>query len=371
MARTLLISLAALAALCACGEERTISTPPPGFRQDVFRQEAASKIDALWVIDNSASMQPQQDKVRDSLSRFIATFTRGLVDYRIAVTTTDVISDRGEFLGNPDVVTPALSDPITVFERNVLVGTGGKGHEEAFEAARLAIERERAAASAVVAQRDSCRAACAATGVQACSDACDQRYVPRFMRPGAHLYLVFVSDEEEQSFGEVRYYQRLFEGALGLGNEGAVTVATICGDVPSPPCDAEPGSRYAALASATGGIVASICDPDFDRSLETMALDAAGLKRKFGLSRTPAPETLKVEIRYRCDARQLSACQTLTTDCDGRTFDHEGQVCEPPLGTGSGWTLELSTNSLFFHGDAVPGLRSTVVASYQAAEDLP
>jgi hypothetical protein len=368
MERIVLILGAVASALLACGEDRVISTPPPGFRQDVFRQEAASKIDVLWVIDNSASMQPHQDKLRDSLSRFIATFTRGLVDYRIAVTTTDVLDDRGEFLGNPPIVEPALPDPIAAFERNVSVGTGGKGHEEAFEAARLAITREQAAAAAVLKERSACEKGC--MGRASCIARCAETFVPRFMRPGAHLYIVFVSDEEEQSFGEVRYYQRFFETALGLGNESAVAVATICGDVPTPRCKAQPGARYAALAAAPGGIAASVCDADFDRSLESLALDAAGLKRKFPLSKVPAPETLRVELRYRCDARTLSACQSLTADCDGRTFDYEGQVCEPPLGSDSGWTLELSTNSLFFHGDAIPGLRSTVVASYQAAEDL-
>ena len=348
-----LTALSLLVAL-ACGEDRVIKANPPGFRQDVFQQEAASRIDTLWVIDNSASMEPHQAELAASLTRFMQLFDRGLVDYRIAVTTTDVIRDKGELIGNPPIVTPTLADPVAAFQRNVRVGTGGKGHEQAFEAARIAIEREKARANEALAERAACLIVCPAAS-QSCRRDCERRYAPEFMRPEAHLYLVFVSDEEEQSFGEVRYFQRLFEGALGVGNEDAVSVATICGDVPAPACQAEPGTRYVALAQATGG---------------RLALDAAGLKRKFTLSRPPDPETLALEIHYRCDTapEQMSRCETETRACDGMTPEHPGIICVPPMGEPNGWTYEPSTNGLLFHGDAVPGLRSALVASYQEDE---
>ncbi|MBI5547006.1 MAG: VWA domain-containing protein, partial [Deltaproteobacteria bacterium] len=293
----LLLASAAL----GCDDERLINTPPPGFRQDVFTQDAASRIDVLWVIDNSGSMKPHQEELATSLTRFMELFTRGLVDYRIAVTTTDVFNDQGEFLGNPAIIEPSLPDPVASFQKNVKVGTGGKGHEEAFEAARLAIEREKAAATAVLAERDRCVASCPDGPTQRCRDGCAALHVPRFMRPEARLHIVFVSDEEEQSFGEVRFYQRYFEEALGVGNEGSVSAAVICGEVPQPACDAEPGERYVALAQAMGGIVASVCDATFDKQLERIALDAAGLKRKFGLSKRPDLETLSLQVKYRCD----------------------------------------------------------------------
>lgn len=361
---------AALAAcLGACGQGKTVSTPPPGFRQDTFAQEAASKIDVLWVIDNSASMQPEQDELSTSLTRFMDTFSRGLVDYRIAVTTTDVFNDRGEFLGNPPIIDPALPDPVASFQQRVRVGTGGKGHEEAFEAARLAIEREQASAVAILSQLDACRAGCSGATAQRCRDDCGARYEPRFMRPEAHLYLVFVSDEDEQSFGEVRFFQRFFESALGPGNEGSVAVAAICGDVPTPPCGARPGVRYAELAQATGGLVASICDPTFDAQLARLAVDAVGLKRKFALGAAPALATLSVEIHYRCDTpRGELVCASVDDGCASKARADRALVCTPAQGEADGWTFESATGSLFFHGASMPGLRSEVVASYQAAE---
>ena len=361
----LLLALAVL--LGGCGKERLIKTLPPGFRQDVFPQDAAAKIDVLWVIDNSASMQPQQERLALGLSRFMDLFSRGLVDYRIAVTTTDVFNDKGEFMGSPDVIDPSLPDPVATFQKAVRVGTGGKGHEEAFEAARLAIAREKIAAEGVTMQREACIGAC--TG-QSCKDDCATRYTARFMRPEAHLYLVFVSDEDEQSFGEVRYFQRTFEGALGVGNEGAVSAAVICGDVPTPPCAAHPGTRYVALAQAMEGIVASICDATFEDHLTRIALDAAGLKRKFGLTRPPDPATLSTVVLYRCDTppEQMGRCDTLDTSCTGQPPEFQGKLCVPPAGETNGWTFEPATSSLFFNGDSVPGLRSVVQVSYQTAD---
>jgi hypothetical protein len=215
MRRVLLSLLAASYALClgpgCADEERTIKTMPPGYREDVFPQEAASLIDVLWVIDNSASMAPHQQVLAESLTRFMELFSRGLVDYRIAVTTTDVFTEKGAFVGYPPIVHPGLPDPVAAFQRNVRVGTGGIGHEQAFEAARLAIDREKARSAQVLVERALCASHCAS---QSCRDECLERHRPEFMRPEAHLSLVFVSDEEEQSFGEIRYFQRAFKSAL-------------------------------------------------------------------------------------------------------------------------------------------------------------
>ena len=369
--RTALLPLALCAlAAAGCGEDRLIKTLPPGFRQDVFAQDAAAKIDVLWVVDNSASMKPEQDELATSFTRFMELFSRGQVDYRIAVTTTDVFSDQGAFIGTPEIVEPSLADPVAAFQKNVKVGTGGKGHELAFEAGRIAVEREKKAAAAVLAQREACVAACPDGATERCKDSCAAQHAPRFMRPEAHLYLIFVSDEDEQSFGEIRFYQRYFEESLGVGNEGAVSVAVIAGDVPVPPCDAAPGTRYAALAKAMGGMVGSICDATFDQHLERIALDAAGLKRKFGLSRKPDTATLELTVKYRCDTpkAQMGLCASLDNQCAGASPETQGLLCTPPQGAPDGWTYEPSTNALFFQGDSVPGLRSVLLVSYQAAD---
>lgn len=361
--------LLALCALASCEEKRLVQLDIDGFRQDVFEQEAASKLDLLWLVDNSGSMAAHQTLLAEGLKRFMTLLDRGLVDYRIAVATTDARADRGQFQGSPTIVTPQLADPVAAFQRNVQVGIEGTGHEEAFEAARLAIEREQLRAAEVIAAAQRCLDTCASAD-EACEAACEAAHAPEFMRPNAHLHLIFVSDEDEQSVGELRFFQRFFETSLGVGNEDAVRVATLCGEVPSSSCARAPGVRYRALVDAMGGIAASICDESFETHLEAIALDAAGLKRKFTLSNKANPETLSVEISYRCDSEEahIGACQERSDACEGQAPSTFGIRCVPPDGAVDGWTFEARANAILFHGDALPGLRARIVASYHVDE---
>ncbi|MBI5543974.1 MAG: hypothetical protein HY901_08815, partial [Deltaproteobacteria bacterium] len=65
---------------------------------------------------------------------------------------------------------------------------------------------------------------------------------------------------------------------------------------------------------------------------------------------------------------QMGRCETVDTDCTGKPPEHQGVLCIPPRADTDGWTYEVSTNSLFFSGDSVPGLRSVLVVSYQSAD---
>ena len=52
----------------------------------------AGKVDILFVSDNSASMSPIQVKLKDRFSGFIQNLDSKKINYRVAVTTTDVIT---------------------------------------------------------------------------------------------------------------------------------------------------------------------------------------------------------------------------------------------------------------------------------------
>ena len=365
---TVLISGALLAGGGCGDEQRLVQLHSDGFRQDIFEQEAASRLDLLWVIDNSASMEPHQQRLAEGLGRFMKLLDRGNVDYRIAVTTTDASKNAGAFVGSPAIIAPSLANPSLAFSKNVRVGTEGSGHEEAFESARLAIERESRSAAQVLAQRADCRNACGTSS--SCLAKCAEDYTPAFMRPEAHLHLIFVSDEDEQSLGELRFFQRFFESSLGVGNEGSVRAAAICGQE-ADMCAKALGRRYGALVDAMGGITASICDDSFEDELEAIALDAAGLKRRFALSGRAQEETVAVEILYRCDteAAWVGTCEAREDDCGGKLPSDLGIRCVPPKDSADGWAFDAKTGAVLFHGNALPGLRSKVIISYTLDPD--
>ena len=87
-----------LTAAAACTNEDLRPTLPPGQYVDTFQQVAASKIDVLWVVDNSPSMVEEQDNLAQNFNQFLGFLTRAQTDFHIAVTTTDVVNDQGRLI---------------------------------------------------------------------------------------------------------------------------------------------------------------------------------------------------------------------------------------------------------------------------------
>ena len=240
--------LSAITAGCECGTQKLANTLPPDVRVDTYTQEAASKIDVLWVVDNSGSMAPRQENLARNFGSFIAEFAKNSIDYRIAITTTDIYKEAGRFVGTPKILSPATPSVATVFANNIKVGIAGSPYEVGLDAAKLSLDLQVQANDAAVMQ---CKGACASSGRAACEAKCDTDTAFLFLRRDAYLYLIFVSDEEDRSSQDVRFFYRYFETIKGVGNDGTVTTAAIMGDVPSNGCGATPGTRYKALSDLT------------------------------------------------------------------------------------------------------------------------
>ena len=360
--------LGCVIASAACRPPVLTAALPPDVRVDTYAQQSASFIDVLWVVDNSGSMAARQENLARNFQSFIDLFSRGAIDFRIAVTTTDIFKDRGLFRGNPKVLTPTTPGLPTAFAANIKVGTNGSPYEAGLEAAQLSITTQAAKNTTVLNTRDSCYTPCSrASDPTACRADCDKKNPIDFLRPEAYLYIIFVTDEEDESAEDVRYFWRSYETAKGIGNDGTVTTAAIMGDVPSNACGATPGSRYKALSDLTGGEVGSICDTNFNVTLKKLATNAVGLKRKFALGRAPNPETIKVTLKYPCDTvdADLTGCASLDrTQCMDTGYESPAIACTPPQGGADGWSWEEANNLIFFQGDSVPGFKSVVEIQY-------
>lgn len=81
---------------------------------DVFQQARRNTVDVLLVVDDSGSMAEEQDKLAASFQGFIGAFQGVDVDWRIAVTTTDVADqDRaGHLRGGEDEVVLTRADGV-------------------------------------------------------------------------------------------------------------------------------------------------------------------------------------------------------------------------------------------------------------------
>lgn len=292
----------------------------------------AVKTDILFVIDDSGSMDGEQKNLSDNLSAFIQALDAAPIanEFQIGVTTTSVadydgdatygtvpypagaliaiardssgtpvpgriVYSNGQF-GGPRILVAGTQSLVPDFQANVRVGIAGSGKEQPFRAARLAI-----------------------------SDRISDGTNAGFLRAGARLAIVFLSDEDDcsdtvapfaQSEGdchaaswkapgggldEVADFVSFLRGPIA-GETRDVVAATIVGVSPTtlePSCKTCPntdcstgedeGDRYLTLTQALGTAhtrVASICDLSFRTALE----DIAGLlvAQSMPLQGTPA-----------------------------------------------------------------------------------
>ncbi len=366
----ILVALVLTALGCRdCGGGLLNPTLPPDVRVDLYTQQAASKIDVLWVVDNSGSMAPRQENLANNFQAFMSEFTRNAIDFRIGITTTDIFREQGRFVGAPPVLATDTPSVIDAFKRNIRVGIDGSPYEVGLSAARMALDRQAAenleilnycknttCAGTANNERAECLARCDADGTN----------YP-FLRTDAYLYIIFVTDEEDRSSEDVRYFYRYFETVKGVGNDGMVTTAAIMGDVPGNSCGATPGARYKALSDLTGGEVGSICDQNFSVTLERLAQNAVGLKRKFALQVAPNISTIEVRVMYPCNAsaEKTANCASIDkTACTDAPLESLGVVCTPRAGEPNGWVYEEANQVIYFSGDSVPNISSTVEIEY-------
>ena len=355
----LFVPLLMIVLIEGCNDPRFKVRTPPGIQVDVFRQASVPQVDVLWVVDNSSSMEEEQQALARNFEEFYK-YMEQLVDpdseeevFHIGVISTDVYDSghQGKLLGNPNIITDATPSAADVFAQNVNVGLSGKADEQGFFAAVLALTEPLISAENAT-----------------------------FLRDDAHLFVIFVSDEDDCSFGTVEYFLRRFLQIKGIGNDGMVKTAVVVGDVPEVPewCqkeeekDVQPGVRYAQLAEGTGGVVLSICDDDFATNLDQLGFSAAGLRRHFALTRRAVPTSIQVWVKWRCGDAGLDSglCEPngFFNDCGGNTSLY-GKTCILQQALPDGWAYEEDTNSIRFYGAAVPPFRSVIEVGYTPEED--
>ena len=253
------------------GNDDNAGGPDSICKNEIFHQSSSQskKIDILWIIDNSGSMSDEQTALGVNFSAFINDFITKDVDFKMAITTTDVSSaaKKGKMVTGSDTkLTSAKADLNEArfkddFKNLVKVGTSGSGNEKGLEA----------------------------------SEGFMEKYAASFIRPDAYLAVVVLSDEEDQSSKAVSYYTNLLKSYKA--EEGLVKVYSIV-DTNS----TNHGSgittgfqRYAAASNQTAGTVSNIRN-NFHTSLSAMGDSIINLLDSFALAHNPVDGTLKVYV---------------------------------------------------------------------------
>jgi hypothetical protein len=338
------IAAALCLALVACQRNQIHAVLPPDVRIDVFPQVDRAQLDALFVVDNSRFMGVHQARVAQSFHNFVDYLGKNQIDWHVGLVSSDVAAQPGVYLGGGSKqYFDSSSSAGDVAQAIVALGTAGS------------------AISAVLQQADL-----------------SLRGPPQgFLRPGAALFIVLVTDNNDPwSPGEDLYYYRAFKQSKGPGNDGLVRLSALAGPPPdgcSIPDPQNPANTFVAqaaprlqgLAQQLGGELQSLCDPQFDQVFDQLGATAAGLHRAFRLARPPADASaLLVTVHAPCDTdrRALAFCSQLADSCGDNPPE---LVCTPQAGA---WSWDPTTLSIVFSPGALPPRASLVEVQYKVPQ---
>lgn len=257
-------------------------------RSDVFVQEYDdTRFDFLWVLDNSGSMAPRREFVKDNMQGFLNILnSRKAVDFQMAVTTTDMFTHAGALVEGPGglkVVKSATSaDPVADFASIVDAVSDSatsfweQGLESAYQSVSL--------------------------------------YSNQFSRSGVPLIIIFVTDEDDYSCqdhcwgsqpetnpDDVEYatsrYIDYFKGFKASQNS-TTYVFPIVGLDTSSCVVSSLGSRYEEVQVGVGGLSrsGSICNAELRDSYESIAQIISDRGMVFPLSAAASGNGIVVSV---------------------------------------------------------------------------
>jgi hypothetical protein len=318
--------------LLGCGNEQQVARQST---VDTFEQVPTDQVDILWVVDDSVSMADEQAGVAAGFDSFVDSIAGSDLDYRLGVVTTDMESSerRGRMVGDPPFLTADDPDAVSQFQARVVVGTEGSDREAGIDAAYQALSEP------------------LVSGVNG-----------GFLRTGAVLSIIYLSDENDCSdrgaldgyptaaacydaTDELVPLRELVGDYQSLKTHGErILVSAIVGPPIQANCDGSvPGTRYTAMAEAFGGLDESICQSDYGDIMAELGILATGVLSSFQLSHAAVEASIEV-------------------------FVDEAEV---PQGEVEGWSYDAANWMLHFHGDAVPARGSTITVRYEIASGAP
>ena len=260
---------------------------------DRFTQQDASKVDVLFVVDNTSTMVEEHPRLVQGIPSFVTTALSKGVDLRVAVTTTGVDpanpacpggadgGEAGRFFpadgSNQRILSNATPNLSGELQQNVQVGLCTYV-EEGLEAMR------RALSDPLVSSADDPRTPLPSDGNLG------------FLREEAALAVVFVGDEDDNSADDVGTYVRFLQSKKGLAQPQRAVIYAIAPTAAQCPTAGGIGTRYAEAATRTGGAVLSVCAPDYGPLLQDVANKAFSPQTRFPLSATPAGGSISVTV---------------------------------------------------------------------------
>ncbi|MCA9571474.1 MAG: hypothetical protein KC656_26735, partial [Myxococcales bacterium] len=227
-------------------------------------------------IDDTASMAQEQAALASQLVALLGELDAAALAWQLGVVTTDMSGDRAGWLrGSPYVLTPDTPDREAAFADAVAVGTLGGGPEAGLGAA-----------------------------AEALSLAVGGGPNAGFRREDALLHVLFVSDVDDQSdawlgtepvssFLEVLTAE---SARTGRPARSSGLVGPTPAGCESTSGTARPGARYEEVVAASGGVLVSICEPDFSPVVGALTEASTEWLTAFTLREEPLDDQIRVVV---------------------------------------------------------------------------
>jgi hypothetical protein len=304
------------------------------------------KIDILWVVDNSGSMSTSQTNLANNYSSFIQRFQEKGYDFHMSVTGTDAwekkfnsnstksrIRDGGLVSIGPNVTTKSnvfVMNPLTAnlqqtFITNITLGIYGNGDERAFESIRQTLldpwnsdfRREEAFLAVIIVSDED--------DFSHSTTSLNESYNNAGLSPVSE-YITFLNNFTNTPVGGAKNYS---VNAIAIWDE------TCRQSLNNTFTGRKIAQRYGELIDATSGVKADLCG-NFGPSLELISDSILELSSRFQLNRTPNPSTIQVLV-------------------NGAVVNQSDT---------NGWTYDATTNSVIFHGAAIPPADASIVINF-------
>lgn len=307
-------------ALMACSAQRfDLPQEQRAFGQIVTYN---SKVDILFMMDNSSSMLQYQNRFALQVPAMIQKLNALKLDYHIGITTSDMRSGGtgGDLIGAPNFVTPATPDLVNVLANRVKVGQTGSDLERGLESVREVLSPSNLRG----AHKD-------------------------FFREDALLVLIFLTNEDDYSAGSTASYVNFLNQLKPVyrNNQPSwianfIGVVSIDADCKTTADFKEAGLRYMALVEASGGRNESICKTSLDQAVNNIRARIVEVMTDFPLDRKPVIETITV-------------------------FVNGAKLAQDDV---NGWSYVADGNFIRFNGAAVPAADAEILIDFKPAEAM-
>lgn len=305
--------------LAACEQNHQFDLPPTSntFGQQI---EYNNKVDLIFLVDNSHSMQKHQENLSRAIPGMVDSLVQLKMDFHIAVVSSSMggdVANGGRFIGSPAYLTSRTPDLAQTLAQRILLGQAGSNLERGLE---------------------SLQGALGSTHLNGIGKG--------FWREDALLVVLTLTDEDDKSSISASTMSAFLTGLKPAFEDGSsawifntIGVPTLTTQCQALGSHVEPSIVFNELSAVSGGITESICAPDFSMAVSNINARIVQVLTDYTLNKIPVVETIRVFING----------------------------TEVAADTQNGWEYLADRNVIRFHGSAVPPADAQIVIDFKPA----